>query len=95
MVSNIKRYGYPYNLKTTLELADDLAHKAKKFAAQHGMTLRAVIEEGIRLILRDGRTKSTGFELRDATVDGDGISPEFADKAWSDIRDAAYKGRGS
>jgi hypothetical protein len=80
-------------MKTTIELTDDLAVKAKRYAARHGLTLRAVIEEGIRLRLHSepGRT---GFKLRDASVGGTGLQPEFRGQDWSKLRAAAYEDRG-
>ena len=81
-------------MKTTVELADALALEAKRYAARHGVTLRAVIEEGIRLTLRHETGVRASFVLRDASVDGLGLQAEFRDEAWSKLRDAAYEGRG-
>ena len=39
-------------MKTTIELSDDLALAARRYATRHGLTLRAVIEDGIRTTLR-------------------------------------------
>jgi len=80
-------------VKTTIDLSDDLAKKAKRLAAKRGVTLRAVIEEGIRRVVREDR--STGeFKLRDAGVDGNGLQPGFREGRWEQIREAAYEGRG-
>ena len=35
------------------------------------------------------------FVLRDARVDERGLSPEFSDASWDDIRNASYEGRGT
>ena len=81
-------------MKTTVELAGDLALEAKGYAARHGLTLRAVIEQGIRSVLQaEGRAQAS-FVLRDASVGGSGLQAEFRDDAWPTVRDAAYKGRG-
>lgn len=82
------------SMKTTIELADDLAVDAKRFAARHGVTLRSVIEEGIRMKLRTERTRAA-FRLRDAAVDGSGLQPEFRDADWPAVREAIYEGRGA
>ena len=81
-------------MKTTVELADALALEAKRYAARHGPTLRAVIEEGIRSTLRGEGGARASFALRDASVDGAGLQSEFRDESWSVLRDAAYEGRG-
>lgn len=81
-------------MKTTVELSDDLALEAKRYAARHGMTLRAVIEHGIRSTLRAEGGAVKPFTLRDASVDGTGLQAEFRDESWSRIREAAYGRRG-
>lgn len=80
------------HVKTTIEITDDLALKAKRYAARHGVTLRAVIEEGLRLRLAE--PARSPFELRDASVGGEGLQPDFRDADWSTLREAAYEGRG-
>ena len=82
-------------MKTTIDLTDALAKKAKQLAKRNGQTLRAVIEYGLRLALRESKNRKGSFRLRNARVQGDGLKPEFETASWSDIRDAAYKGRGS
>lgn len=77
-------------MKTTVELPDDLVREAKRYAARHGLTLRAVIEEGIRSAFRREAGVRASFVLRDASVDGSGLQPEFRDEAWSRLRKAAY-----
>ena len=76
------------------DLADDLALEAKRYAARHGLTLRAVIEEGTRSTLRGEGGARGAFVLRDASVDGAGLQAAFRDEAWSRVRDVAYEGRG-
>lgn len=81
-------------MKTTIELNDELAKKAKQLAARRGTTLRAVIEEGIRRVMREDETGAEDFRLRDAGVGGRGLQPEFRDRSWPAIRGAAYEDRG-
>jgi hypothetical protein len=82
-------------VKTTVEIADDTLEEAKRVAAAEGTSLRALIEEGLRRALAERRAKRGGFTLRRASVNGKGLSAEFADAAWPDLRDAAYKEHGS
>ena len=67
---------------------------AKAHAAERKMTLRALIERGIYLAIREERTKEP-FVLEDASVDGQGLNPDLKGKDWSEIRALAYEGRGS
>ncbi len=79
-------------MKTTIDITDDLARKAKQLAASRGTTLRAVIEDGIRLSLEVER-RSKKFHMADKRIGGQGLQPEFEGKSWSDIREAAYEDR--
>jgi Bacterial antitoxin of type II TA system, VapB len=81
-------------MKTTLEIADPLLREARKIAAAQHTTLRALVEEGLRNVLRQKKRKSR-FRLRDASFEGNGLTPEFADAGWDRIRDALYEGHGS
>jgi hypothetical protein len=80
-------------MKTTIDLPDDLARQAKAYAARKHTTLRALIEQGIRQVLRDDRSVSV-FKLRDASVGGRGLRDEFRDADWAKIREATYGERG-
>ena len=82
-----------HNVKTTIDLPDDLAKRAKAYAARRHTTLRAVIEQGIRQVLRRDRPVSK-FQLRDASVGGNGLRDEYRDADWAKIREAAYGERG-
>ena len=80
-------------MKTTIDLPDDLARQAKDYAARKHTTLRAVIEQGIRQVLRSDRSVSK-FKLRDASIQGNGLREEYLDADWAKIREAAYEERG-
>ena len=57
----------PHIMKTTVEIADDLLRRAKALATARNTTLRAVIEQGLRQVLRKDGTP-TDFTLQDASV---------------------------
>jgi hypothetical protein len=44
-------------MKTTVELPDQLAREAKAFAREHGVTLRELIERGLRAELARAEVK--------------------------------------
>ena len=79
------------HMKTTIEISDAILERAKAVAAREGTTLRALVEDGLRQILRNRR--SGAFQLRDASVGGNGLTPEFSDAGWDRIRDAIYDER--
>ena len=39
------------HMKTTIEIADDLLTRSREFARERGLTLRALVEEGLALAL--------------------------------------------
>ena len=80
-------------MKTTVEIPDSLAQEAKAVARRERTTLRALIEAGLRQVLKDRRRRER-FRLRDASFGGKGLQPGFAEGDWERIREAAYEGRG-
>jgi hypothetical protein len=63
-------------------------------ARRDGVTLREVFEAALRNeIARRSETRS--FTLRDASVEGRGLQPEFRGGDWAQLRDAGYEGRGA
>lgn len=62
-------------MKTTIEVSDAIFFSAKQLAQQSKTTLRALIEEGLRRVLKDAQSVSTQpvFTLRDARVRGQDI----------------------
>jgi hypothetical protein len=81
------------HMKTTVEISDALAEEAKAVAARHKTTVRALIEAGLRHVLRE-RRRRTRFRLRDASFRGRGLQGEFREGDWQRIREAAFEGRG-
>jgi hypothetical protein len=82
-------------MKTTIELSDAVLDEARRVAQREGTSLRALIEEGLRRVLADRRSRRARFRLRDASFGGDGLSPEFAGESWPAIRDTIYRERGA
>jgi hypothetical protein len=77
-------------MKTTIEISDALLKAAKRRARARGTTLRAVVEEGLRRVLRD-EGESQEFRLRRATFKGEGRVDDLKD--WDSVRDLIYSGR--
>jgi hypothetical protein len=79
-------------MKTTIDLPDELLIEAQRIARAEGTTLKSVMEEGLRAVIARHQ-ESRQFTLRDGSVPGRGVRPEFADADWPAIRDAAYGDR--
>lgn len=80
-------------LKTTIEIADDLAAMAKAHAAKEHTTLRALVERGLRMAIKLDAPERR-FVLRDASVSGRGLQAGFRHADWAAVREAAYEDRG-
>lgn len=67
-------------MKTTVEIADPLLEAAKAEALARGVTLRALIEEGLERVI-DPHPNGPAFTLRDASVGGRGA------QRWHELSD--------
>lgn len=80
------------HMKTTIDLSDSLLQKAKTLARHESTTLRALIEEGLRIVLAK-RDSERPVPPRDGRFKGDGLTPEMEAKGgWAKLHEAAYPG---
>lgn len=77
-------------MKTTLELPPNLFDRTRDFARQNRISFKAVVTQALLEFFRGGHRNILKFKLRDASVGGQGISPEF-DQNWAAIRSAIYE----
>ncbi|MGC6467361.1 MAG: hypothetical protein ACON38_06745 [Akkermansiaceae bacterium] len=79
-------------MKTTIDLADDLAATIKAKSKQEGISMRAAVHQALRLWLENKDQTATrpriAREVGLAT--GKGLSPEASLKSWEEIRDLSY-----
>ncbi len=82
------------HMKTTIEIAEPILEEAKELARREGVTLRLLVEEGLRAVLaaRQSRKK---FQLKDAGFEGRGLQDGVEEGRWAAVRDAIYEGRGA
>jgi len=65
-------------MKTTIEIADDLLARSRKLADRQGVTLRALVEEGLRLVLKvRSSSEARAFVL--PTFGGSGLTERYRD----------------
>jgi hypothetical protein len=83
------------HMKTTIEIADALLSDAKRVAARDGVTVRALVEQGLREVLLQRRRATPGTKLRKATFKGRGLRPELEGVSPDRLRELAYEGRGA
>jgi hypothetical protein len=81
-------------MKTTIEISDPLLREARKLAAREGITLRALVERGLRRVVAETKPRAP-FKLRRASFKGRGLKPDLCDASWDKLRDLACEGRGA
>lgn len=81
------------HMKTTVEISDALLDEAKKVASRDGISVRTLVEQGLRHAVAE-RKKRRPFRLRKATFKGLGLDADVKHADWDRLREAAYEGRG-
>ena len=81
-------------MKTSINIDRPLLARAKQVAAAEGVTLRELVEDGLRQVLAD-RERPASFRLRRASFRGQGLQPDVAEGSWQRLRDLVYEGRGA
>ena len=76
-------------MKTTIDIHDELLARAKRHARESGRSLRAVVEEGLRLVLTTS-APDRQYRLADLRV-GDPNAPDPLDQySWPELRELIY-----
>jgi hypothetical protein len=75
-------------MKTTIDIADDLIKRARRVQKRNDITLRALVEEGLRTSL-ERHEHAAPFRFKPVVVGGDGLTPEATKLGWSKILEMA------
>ncbi len=75
-------------MKTTIDIADPILREARKLANRDGITLRALVERGLRRVISE-RKRNQPFRFELVTSGGQGLRPELQDLSWDKIRGVA------
>ena len=62
-------------MKTTIEISDPLLREARKLAEHEGVTLRALVERGLRRVVTESKPGAP-FKLRRASFKGKGLQAD-------------------
>jgi len=81
-------------MKTTIDIPEPLLAEARKVADREGVTLKALVEQGLRHLLAE-RKHRRAFRLRKASFKGSGLQLGEEESSWARIRELAYEGRGA
>lgn len=82
------------HMKTTIDIADAILAETKAVAIRDQVTIRALVEEGLREVLARRRTRRARFRLRDASFKGKGLQAGIDLSEWTAIASTIYGGRG-
>ena len=80
-------------MKMAIEISNSLFDEAEKLAAKEGITVRALVEQGLKRVIAERKSRGR-FRLRKATFKGKGLQPGVKEGTWERIREAIYQGRG-
>ncbi|MCY4157849.1 MAG: type II toxin-antitoxin system VapB family antitoxin [Gammaproteobacteria bacterium] len=81
-------------MKTTLDIHDELLVRAKRRAKVEGRSLRAVVEEGLRLALAPPRVRPS-YSMPDLR-EGDPQAPDPLERySWPELRELIYGDSGT
>jgi hypothetical protein len=79
------------HMKTTVDIADALLLDAKREAQRSGVTLRELIEAGLRRILEERvAAERKPFKLKDGRDFRSRLHPDIRPGDWEQIRDIIY-----
>ena len=80
-------------MKTTLDINDELAARAKRRAKETGRPLRALVEEGLRQVL-SVKAERAPYRLPDLSVGNPDGGDPLELYSWQDLRELIYGDRG-
>lgn len=76
-------------MKTTIDIHDVLLERAKRHAKANGLTLRSVVEEGLRKVLVQP-SPSVPFKLEDCRVGDPDAGNPLDHYTWTELRALIY-----
>lgn len=79
-------------MKTSVEISDPLLKRARAVAAREGRSLRELVEAGLRWVLDQSERKGS-FQLRDASVGGEGLRDGLRYDDWAKVLEMANEDR--
>lgn len=80
-------------MKTTLDISDNVASQTRLLARREGVSFKALVEEGLRLVI-EKHTMKPASPVKPVTFKGNGLTADFQTGSWDRIRDTIYEGHG-
>jgi hypothetical protein len=76
-------------MRTTIEINESLARQVRALMAERKTTLRALVEEGLRLVVEESKSASA-FRMRDASAGEGGLAEGVDDASWETLSRFLY-----
>jgi hypothetical protein len=76
-------------MKTTMDIHSELMLRAKRRARETGRPLRAIVEEGLRLVLAEP-VKRGSYRLPDCSIGDPSAADPLEALSWQDLRREIY-----
>jgi hypothetical protein len=73
-------------MKATVDIAEAVLKEAKLIAAREGVTLRSLVEEGLRRVIEDRVEQKSGFKMRDVRYGSGGGVPGIDVNDWMSMK---------
>jgi hypothetical protein len=77
-------------MKTTIDIADGLLAELRRIGERDGLTMRELVDEGVRKVIAERSATRPTFVLRDASVTGGGPQPGIDLSNWEQLRSLIY-----
>ena len=77
-------------MKTTLDLQDALLLRAKRLSKRTGKPLRALVEQGLELVLARESAALPRYQIPECAVGRVGDVNPLESWSWQDLRDDIY-----
>lgn len=77
-------------MKITIDIHDELLRRAERRARRTGRTLRAVVEDGLRMTLGKRETETSRYRWEDLSVGEPGDPNPFEKYTWAEMLEMSY-----
>ena len=84
------------HMKTTVNIADALFEELRELAEKEGVTMKSLIQDGIRQVIAEHKkvAKQPRYKMRDVSFGGEGVQEGIDLANWPQIRALIYEGHG-
>lgn len=79
-------------MRTTIDMSDSLFKSLKEIANREHSTIKALIERAVHALVAESKLSANKIpQLRNCSIEGSGLTPEFQGASWQEIRDETYR----